>query len=124
MSAADGIHNEDLYHDRTVQDWHRQAFDRDCWAIDLDLMGVCRSCRQPLYLIESTTNPAKPTSILRNLGERAAVPALVVWHDTHNITGAQQVWPHPLLRKLTEPDLRAYLTWLRVQHGRDAHGRT
>lgn len=32
------IRNQALYHDRTVQDWHRETFPSDYWAIDLDLI--------------------------------------------------------------------------------------
>lgn len=82
------ILNPTLYADRTVQDWHRESFPPDYWAIDLDLMGACNRCRQPLYLIESTTNPNKPFTILENLAERANVPAVVVLHNTNEVIGA------------------------------------
>ena len=85
------ILNEELYHDRTVQDWHRTVFGADCWAIDLDLMGACRQCREPLYLIESSTNPEKATSILSRLAVRADLPALLVLHRDGEIVGGKVV---------------------------------
>jgi hypothetical protein len=87
------IVNAGLYADRTVQDWHRETFSRDAWAIDLDLMGACHRCRDPLYLIEATTNPNKPVTILRKLAERANVAALIIFHDTHRVTGGRMIWP-------------------------------
>jgi hypothetical protein len=92
--------NPELYADRTVQDWHRATFDADCWAIDLDLMGACKKCAESLYLIEASTNPEKPTRILRRLGERAGVPALLILHKDKMVTGGRVIyWPwHPELR--------------------------
>lgn len=89
----DEILNPDLYQDRTVQDWHRVRFPRQAWAIDLDLMGACHICREPLYLIEATTNPNKPTTILRALAKRADIPGLVIFHDTEQVRSARLVYP-------------------------------
>lgn len=89
----DEILNPDLYQDRTVQDWHRERFPRQAWAIDLDLMGACHICREPLYLIEATTNPNKPTTILKKLAKRADVPGLVIFHDTTAVRSARMVHP-------------------------------
>lgn len=120
---ADGIRNMDLYQDRTVQDWHRNTFHRDCWAIDLDLMGACHSCRAPLYLIEATTNPNKPTSILRALAQRADVPALVIYHRDRLIVRGRHVWPADM-PIASEPQIRQYLTWLRESHADTEHKNT
>lgn len=87
------ILNEALYHDRTVQDWHRRAFPASDWAIDLDLLGACNSCREPLYVIEATTNPHKPVTIMERLAQRANVPALVVLHDGNSIKSAKVLGP-------------------------------
>ena len=87
------IMNEALYHDRTVQDWHRRVMPRDADAIDLDLFGTCRLpyCRDPLYFIEATTNPQKPVSILRRLAQKADGFGIVVVHDTETITSFRVV---------------------------------
>jgi hypothetical protein len=103
-----------LYEDRTVQDWHRRVFGEDCWAIDLDLLGACRRCREPLYLIEATTNPNKPTSILFNLARRAHVPALIIWHDREDPTGARQIYPDRV--DINAERLVGFITDLRSQH--------
>lgn len=87
------ILNPSLYADRTVQDWHRHSFPATAWAIDLDLLGACNRCREPLYLIESTTNPNKPVTILRNLARRSELPAFIIWHDTEVVTGGTQIYP-------------------------------
>jgi hypothetical protein len=114
------ILNEALYHDRTVQDWHRAAFGPDCWAIDLDLMGACKRCREPLYLIEASTNPDKPTSILWQLAVRADLPALLILHKNGEITGAKIVHApraplnHAYLKG--EPEVRRCLERIRSRH--------
>ena len=87
------IINSDLYADRTVQDWHRAAFPASAWAIDLDLLGACNLCRCPVYLIEATTNPNKPLSILKKLAEVSSLPAFVIWHDTQTVTSGRQIYP-------------------------------
>lgn len=119
---ADGIGNHELYQDRTVQDWHRVTFHRDWWAMDLDLMGACRSCYEPLYLIESTTNPNKATTMLRGLAKRADVPALVIYHRDRRIIRGRQIWPSDMPIP-SEPQIRHYLTWLRQSHANTQHAR-
>lgn len=111
------INNRQLYEDRTVQDWHRDRFSRRADAIDLDLFGVCHLgyCREPLYLIEATTNPNKPDSILRGLARKAGVPAFVVVHNQIAPTHARQIWPVPVGWML-EPDLAGLLKVLRSRH--------
>lgn len=115
------IQNPDLYADRTVQDWHREAFPKDHWAIDLDLMGACSKCRAPLYLIESTTNPQKPTSILMRLAKRADVPAFVIYHDTERITFAKRIYPsHERYADVTQ--VQVALVVARLLHMHEHHG--
>lgn len=115
------ILNPSLYADRTVQDWHRDTFPSHFWAIDLDLMGACKRCREPVYLIEATTNPSKPTSILRALAARAKVAAFVVEHDTERITRGKCIWPE-FVRYGDEVQIRAALEVLRIIHDHEAHG--
>lgn len=109
------ILNVELYADRTVQDWHRSTFPRTYMAIDLDLMGACHICRTPLYLVESTTNPNKPTTILRSLSQLSRVPALVIEHDTHHITGGRVVHPGNA-RLQDESQVRECIDALRIAH--------
>lgn len=114
------IQNHDLYQDRTVQDWHRESFPADHWAIDLDLMGACRRCRQPLYLIESTTNPNKPSSILLRLAQRADIPAFVIYHDTEHITSAKRIYPsHKIYGDAIQVQMA--LVVARLMHMNDHH---
>ena len=97
------IVNQELYADRTVQDWHRRVMSYDSDAIDVDLMGVCpvKWCRDPLYVIEATTNPNKPATILRKLAEKATMAGIVVYHDTETITGHKVVYD-PYSLKVSE----------------------
>ena len=91
MSSHVDVRNVGLYQDRTVQDWHRDAFPSTYHAIDLDLMGCCHLCREPLYLIEATTNPEKGYSILRRLALRSNLPGFVVYHDREQVTSALHI---------------------------------
>lgn len=85
------INNPSLYADRTVQDWHRIAFGQDDWAIDVDLIGVCSWCAKTIYLIESSTNPNKPTRILETLARDAKIPAYLVLHENGSVTGGRKL---------------------------------
>ena len=102
MTHAD-IRNPALYADRTVQEWHRDAFPNDYTAIDVDLLGACRRCRNTLYLIEATTNTENKTyTIVQRLAQRSGAHAFVVFHDERVVTGAKKVWPLPLLALQTD----------------------
>lgn len=109
------ILNPALYADRTVQDWHRRTFPTHHWAIDLDLMGACNMCREPLYLIESTTNPNKPTSILRALARRSGLDAFVIQHDTTRILSGNCIFPMPK-RYESEAEMVEALVAIRLVH--------
>lgn len=114
------ILNPALYADRTVQDWHRATFPADHWAIDLDLMGACHICRDPLYLIEATTNPNKPTTILENLARRASTVAYVINHQAGEVVGGQMLFPirHTTpTREALERQIRSLRAW----HMQQAH---
>ena len=87
------IRNESLYYDRTVQDWHYAAFPTDHSAIDIDLMGACKMCSAPVYLIEATTKPQKSSRMLLALAKRAHVPAFVIWHDLEQVVRSRMIWP-------------------------------
>lgn len=79
---ADGlINNPDLYFDRSLQLWH-YSLDSRWKGIDVDFMGSCSRCADPVYLIEGTgrTPAVKSARYLHALARRAGVPALVVRH--------------------------------------------
>jgi len=63
--------------DRRFQDYH-YTWPADYWYIDLDGVEVCQRCRQPLILYEVSRDVEKPTSILANIGERAALHAVLI----------------------------------------------
>lgn len=63
-------------------DWHRDQLDDEAAAIDLDLVGYCKRCRSPLYLVEATrANGRKTAYVLEDLARRLCAPALVVYQD-------------------------------------------
>lgn len=119
MSPAH-ILNEALYYDRTVQDWHRNELPSDWSAIDLDLMGTCRRCSEPLYLIEATTRTDKPVSMLRALAKRADLPAFVIVHDLEQVTGGRILWP-AVAALQSEQMVRYFLATIRRNHARQSH---
>lgn len=113
------IVNAKLYLDRTVQLWHRTAMARDADAIDLDLVGFCRRCRQPLYMIEATTNPEKGTYYLRKLAAAASVPALLVLHSESALTHWRLI--SPTYESWQEDTPQDFLQWLRDKHATKHH---
>lgn len=109
------INNLTQYHDRTVQDWHRTHFPHDHSAIDLDLAGACRLCYDPLYLIESTSDPNKHTGFLRALARKADTPALLIEHHDNKITRGVELYPAPDIIG-GQFELERYLFGLRDKH--------
>lgn len=125
------IMNETLYHDRTFQDWHRRFMPAEADGIDLDYLGVCRiwQCRKPLYAVESTTRDNKPTTILQRLAQDAGCFAIVVVHDTEQITGYRVVH-NPAPRSLqvnvkpyvnADSELIGLLQQIRKHHAETCH---
>ena len=111
----DQVQNWEAYFDPTIRLWHRRALPRDCWAIDLDLVGACKVCRQPLYLIEATRNPDKATSVLERFATMCDVPALIVWHDDNGPTHARSLFPFEF-KMNCEDDIVRYLSEIREYH--------
>jgi len=114
------ILNQALYADRTVQDWHRNTFPSTWWAIDLDLVGACYLCKIPLYLIESTTNPNKATSIMVRFADMTGIPALVILHTKGQVVGGTLL--RPMFKSLDgESEVRAQLSAIRWKHATTQH---
>ena len=124
LPANGFIRNPVSYHDRTVQRWHAEEYgDTTTTAIDVDLMGYCRSCNAPLYIIEASSRSNKPTSVIQSLARRAGVPACLVVH-TDRITEWRRVGgsdPTSIGGGWNAPEtLGAYLDGLRRFH-RESH---
>ena len=88
------VQNRVAYLDRTLNDWHRIAFSKECTAIDLDLVGVCQysSCREWLYLLEGTRDPNKHTNIVRSGSRQMGVSSYCVRLGTQRPVGAALIW--------------------------------
>jgi hypothetical protein len=99
------IVNRDLYHDRTVQDWHRWALPSWAYAMDVDLMGYCGWCARPLYLLEASTNPQHTMRVLNRLADMAHAPAHLVLHDRREPLDATSLRDHLM-----------HLRWLHDYH--------
>lgn len=117
------IVNQTLYADRTVQNWHRTIFPTNFDAIDVDLLGYCHlaTCRQTLYLIESTTNPNKPLTVITKLAERAGVVGLMIQHDQNVIVRGKIVHP---IRQVLPDELSVFdaIREIRAVHATQVHG--
>jgi len=81
-------------------------------------MGACASCRQPLYLVEASTNPRKPTTILRALAERAEVPAYLVLFSEGKgeVIGGRLLSPRRENPERSEAELRRDFLLIRKHH--------
>ncbi len=121
------IRNEQQYADRTVQMWHRDILTNYDHAIDLDLLGYCHisHCRKPLYWIEATSNPNKPTSVLREVcnDSKRKVPGFVILHNWQEVVGGWRIGTGQHTRRdyHTEEEMRAALQLLRRQHLANHH---
>ena len=84
MNQTKHIFDPDEYHfgAKWFADWHREQPDLDAKAIDIDLLGYCKHCLDPLYLIEATRGRnRKNASVLEHLGRMIGVPVWVVYQD-------------------------------------------
>lgn len=114
------ILSKELYHDRTVQDWHRAVFCTNSTAIDIDLCGYCPKCRAPLYLIEATTNPTKTASVVAELAHRAGASAFIIRHESDGVL-VEATDVATGVRYLGEDSIRTRLAVIRLTHVRAEH---
>lgn len=114
------VRNPAAYYDRTLQNWHRDAFPRSFSASDLDLYLYCHRCNDTLLLVESTANPERECHALHRLSVRSGVPAIVVVHRggvpvSHRFTGETE-W---IIGEQSLVDLEHEL---REAHDKELHG--
>lgn len=63
-------------------DWHRNQDDDSAGMIDLDGVGFCRQCSEPLYLVEATEGKTrKNATVTERLGELARLEVFVFYRD-------------------------------------------
>lgn len=63
-------------------DWHRRQDDDTACMIDLDGVGYCRRCSQPLYLVEATESTRKKNAtVTEKLGQLAGIEVFVFYRD-------------------------------------------
>lgn len=78
------IFNEDEYEhgSKWFARWHRDHPENNATMIDLDGVGYCQACLQPLYLIEATrATKRKNASVTERLGELLGATVWVVYQD-------------------------------------------
>lgn len=66
--------------DLAFSQWHRRVFDDDAAALDIDLVGMCKRCNQPIYMIETTRADKKSTTWTEVIARKCQVPAFVVFY--------------------------------------------
>lgn len=125
MTTTRPITHPDQLHDRTVKDWHR-TLPPNYAATDIDLLGYCRQCHQPIYLIEDTSTNAKPTwliTMFHNLATTLHIPAILIIHRNGHIIGGR-TWTKPTLHFPNQTALENYIHHLRNQHNCPQKGTT
>jgi len=115
------IQNPEKYLDRTVQDWHRTTFGPFDKAMDIDLLGFCNSCSDPLYLLEASENPSKPLTVCRKVAKGLKIPLFLVLHANGEVTGGR--FDHKPSIPLQRLQLEEMITDLREQHNMKKHNR-
>jgi hypothetical protein len=96
-------------------------------ASDLDGIEACHVCRRPLALIETTreTGRVKPTTVLRQLGRAANVPAFLIYYLSDpdgDITQTRVVDIHPGTAPQQRFTAKQHAWWLVCLHRCQACG--
>lgn len=116
------IQNPEKYLDRTVQDWHRTTFGPFDKAMDIDLLGFCNSCSDPLYLLEASENPSKPLTVCRKVAKGLKIPLFLVLHANGEVTGGR--FDHKPSIWLERLRLEEMIRDLRQEHNVKKHKQT
>ncbi len=75
-------HNEYETGAKWFAQWHRDQPDDNAKMIDLDSLGYCPTCLDPLYLIEATRGRnRKPAHVTEHLGRLIETVVWVVYQD-------------------------------------------
>ncbi len=67
-------------------EWHR-ALKNDLGYIDIDSVGICLKCKQPLYLAETTFDVGqawKATTTTEKLARLANLPSFLIFYKVEN----------------------------------------
>lgn len=111
--------------DLTISAWHRRNFDDDQSAFDLDLIGVCKLCGNPLYVWETTRAADKNTTWTGRSAHRFNVPGYLVtyWHDPDGSLDMTVAQIYPAKRRIGgQIDLKYHIDQLRTAHRSIWHG--
>lgn len=116
------IHDPDEYErgSKWFADWHRSQDDQSA-AIDIDILGYCRQCIMPLYVVEATrSRNRKESSVCERVGAMLAVPVWVVYQDKDGRHDGQILVDERNRRGnlgwLPEPEVWQMLQTLREEH--------
>jgi hypothetical protein len=100
--------------------WHR-SLEGDLDWIDLDYVGYCHTCREPLFVMELARyvgQTHKATTVTRKIADRLDVPALLVFYEKEGDAivrfRVQRVAPRWSDTYTVEP--RGLEEWIRRQH--------
>lgn len=102
-------------------DWHREQPEYNAKAIDVDLLGYCPSCKDPLYLIEATRSSGrKCADVLEHLGEIVNVPVWVVYQQKDG-SRPDEMYVHDRSTDTHHGWLKGHVVWEMLLQIRRAH---
>lgn len=112
-------------------DWHRIEEHEDASAaIDLDVVGYCKKCNHPIYLIEATRGIGfKTATVTEHLAKLVGATVWVVHQDKNGNHPGQifvddRTLGHDRLRQwFDEHIVWAMLQTIRASHDQEAHPR-
>jgi hypothetical protein len=109
-----------------MSQWHRDVFGDECKAFDLDLVGVCGACQNPLYVWETTRAAVKATTWTGRTAFRFNVPGFLIHYvstdgELKELT-AYRIYPRPQTLIGGGQDLQLLMEDIRRTHGWIFHG--
>jgi hypothetical protein len=115
--------------DLAVNDWHRLVLGDDADAMDVDLVGMCRICPKPLYMIEGSRAARKPCPWLKAICNELDIPAFRILY-TETAPGTRifsrfqvnQLAPIGSEKTMDEQGLIEEINLIRAQHLDECHG--
>jgi hypothetical protein len=116
--------------DLGMSQWHREQFDHDAAAFDVDLIGMCHLCSHPLYAWECTrTSGYKQTRWLQQVCQFLNIPGYLIHYQNDTDGRVQTLTASILIPYTTQriigqaPDFAVHIKDLRASHCRLWHDR-
>ena len=83
------VRDRDAYEsDKWFNDWHRDSLGNEASMIDLDGLGYCQRCQQPLYVVEATrSRMVKAAWVADRVAHDTGALLLVLYKDERDMPG-------------------------------------